>query len=76
MAGDHGGVLREGLCRGWLSHAEDLVPVRIVLGGDDVGGLRVEHGAALVEGEKAAVVLVEMLLVDGLDEAHRWCRPT
>jgi len=42
---------------------EDFAPVRIVLGRDDVGGFG-EPGAVAY---KAAVVLVEMILVDGLD---------
>ena len=58
------------------SHAEDPLPVRIVLGGDDVDCLRIEHSAALVKEEEAAVVLVEMLLVDGLDEASDGVDPT
>src|SRR5580704_9220185 len=69
MAGDQGGLLREGLSRGpCATHAEDLLPVRIVLRGDDVGSLAVEKGAAFIEGEEIAVVLVKVLLIDGLDE--------
>jgi len=66
FGGNHGRVLRKGLRGGFVPQIEDRLPVRIVLGSDDVRGPGIKGRAAFVQEEEAAVVLVEVFLVDGL----------